>query len=121
ELKKQYNELNEQNNEYFIQVQAYKNSLKTLEKQKRVLQQNQFVSQALLLRTGKVNIPPVRPQPVPTGKPKASTLFPTGKPKVSTPVPTGKPKVSTPVPTGKPKVSTPVLSGRPNRPFSSSY
>nr|GEZ67618.1 xylulose kinase-1 [Tanacetum cinerariifolium] len=33
------------------------------------------------------------------------------------PVPTGKPKVSTPVPTGKTKVSTPVLTGRPNRPF----
>nr|GFD36379.1 hypothetical protein [Tanacetum cinerariifolium] len=27
-------------------------------------------SQAVLLRTGKVNIPPARPQPVPTGKPK---------------------------------------------------
>nr|GEW74876.1 ribonuclease H-like domain-containing protein [Tanacetum cinerariifolium] len=40
ELKKQYNELNEQNIEYFIQVQAYKNSLKVVEKQKRVLQQN---------------------------------------------------------------------------------
>ncbi|GKA66565.1 hypothetical protein Tco_0766373 [Tanacetum coccineum] len=37
ELQKQHNELNEQNSEYFIQVQAYKNSLKTLEKQKRVL------------------------------------------------------------------------------------
>nr|GFC96262.1 hypothetical protein [Tanacetum cinerariifolium] len=42
ELHKQYNELNEQNGEYFIQVQAYKNSLKTLEKQKRVLQRNQL-------------------------------------------------------------------------------
>nr|GEU99915.1 ribonuclease H-like domain-containing protein [Tanacetum cinerariifolium] len=28
--------------------------------------QNQFVPQAVLLRTGKVNIPPTRPQPVPT-------------------------------------------------------
>nr|GEW91096.1 retrovirus-related Pol polyprotein from transposon TNT 1-94 [Tanacetum cinerariifolium] len=37
-----YNELNEQNGEYFIQVQAYKNSLKTLEKQKIVLQRNQL-------------------------------------------------------------------------------
>nr|GEW42461.1 ribonuclease H-like domain-containing protein [Tanacetum cinerariifolium] len=37
ELHKKYDELNEQNGEYFIQVQAYKNSLKTLEKQKRVL------------------------------------------------------------------------------------
>nr|GEV28600.1 xylulose kinase-1 [Tanacetum cinerariifolium] len=64
-----------------------------------------FVPQAILLRTGKVNIPPVRPQPVPTGKPK-----------VSAPVPTGKPKVFTPVTTGKPKVSTPVPTSRPNRP-----
>nr|GEX22587.1 hypothetical protein [Tanacetum cinerariifolium] len=55
--------------------------------------------------TSSVNIPPVRPQPVPTGKPK-----------VSAPVPIGKPKVSTPVPTGKPTVSTPVPTGRPNRP-----
>nr|GEZ10356.1 hypothetical protein [Tanacetum cinerariifolium] len=42
DLYKQYNELNAQNGEYFIHVQAYKNSLKTLEKQKRVLQQNQL-------------------------------------------------------------------------------
>ncbi|GJT30536.1 hypothetical protein Tco_0910811 [Tanacetum coccineum] len=42
ELQKQHNELNEQNSKYFIQVQAYKNSLKTLEKQKRVLQKNQL-------------------------------------------------------------------------------
>ncbi|GJZ53580.1 putative ribonuclease H-like domain-containing protein, partial [Tanacetum coccineum] len=40
--KEQYNEFKAQNNEYFIQVQAYKNSLKTLEKQKRVLQKNQL-------------------------------------------------------------------------------
>nr|GEW90756.1 ribonuclease H-like domain-containing protein [Tanacetum cinerariifolium] len=42
ELAKMYDALNKQNNEYFIQDQAYKNSLKTLEKQKRVLQQNQL-------------------------------------------------------------------------------
>nr|GEY96744.1 hypothetical protein [Tanacetum cinerariifolium] len=42
ELHKQYNELNEKNGEYFIQVHAYKNSHKTLEKQKRVLQRNQL-------------------------------------------------------------------------------
>ncbi|GKB15151.1 hypothetical protein Tco_0849074, partial [Tanacetum coccineum] len=42
ELQKQYNELNEQNSEYFIQVHAYKNSLKTLEKQKKVLYKNQL-------------------------------------------------------------------------------
>nr|GEZ97720.1 hypothetical protein [Tanacetum cinerariifolium] len=63
--------------------------------------------------------PAVRPQLVPTGKPKVKPV-PTGKPKV-TPVPTGKPKVKpvpigkpkvTPVPTGKPKV-TPVPTGKP--------
>nr|GEX87856.1 ribonuclease H-like domain, reverse transcriptase, RNA-dependent DNA polymerase [Tanacetum cinerariifolium] len=42
----------------------------------------------VLLRTGKVHIPHVRPQPVPTGKPKV-TPIPTGKPKV-TPVPAEK-------------------------------
>nr|GFC12233.1 hypothetical protein [Tanacetum cinerariifolium] len=72
----------------------------------KVNYQNQFVPQVILLRTGKVNIPPVRLQPVPSGKPKVYALVPTGKPKVSTPVPIGKPKVSTPVP-----------AGRPNRPF----
>nr|GEV63351.1 reverse transcriptase domain-containing protein [Tanacetum cinerariifolium] len=70
----------------------------------KVNYQNQFVPQVKLLRTVKVYIPPVRPQPVPTGKPKV------------TPVPTGKPKV-TPVPTGKLKVSTPVPTGRLNSPF----
>ncbi|GJW62594.1 hypothetical protein Tco_0111929 [Tanacetum coccineum] len=34
---------------------------------------------AVLLRTGKVNIPPVRPQPVPTGKPKVPAPVPTGR------------------------------------------
>nr|GFA94595.1 ribonuclease H-like domain, reverse transcriptase, RNA-dependent DNA polymerase [Tanacetum cinerariifolium] len=56
-----------------------------------------------------VHIPPVRPQPVPTSKPKVKPVS-TGKPKV-TPVPTGKPKV-TPVPTGKRKV-IPVPTGKP--------
>ncbi|GKB69907.1 hypothetical protein Tco_0931319 [Tanacetum coccineum] len=37
--------------------------------------QNPFVLQAVLLRTGKVNIPPARPQPVPTGKPKVPAPF----------------------------------------------
>ncbi|GJS12696.1 putative ribonuclease H-like domain-containing protein [Tanacetum coccineum] len=41
--------------------------------------QNQFVPQAVLLRTGKVNIPPARPQPVPTGKPKVPAPVPTGR------------------------------------------
>nr|GEU50512.1 putative ribonuclease H-like domain-containing protein [Tanacetum cinerariifolium] len=67
----------------------------------KVNYQNQSVPQVVHLRTGKVNIPPVRPQPFPTGKPKVSTPVPTGKPKVSTPVLTGKPKMSTPVPTGR--------------------
>nr|GEZ94654.1 hypothetical protein [Tanacetum cinerariifolium] len=42
ELTKMYDALNKQNNEYYIHDKAYKNSLKTLEKQKRVLQQNQL-------------------------------------------------------------------------------
>nr|GEX63788.1 hypothetical protein [Tanacetum cinerariifolium] len=66
----------------------------------KVNYQNQFVPHAVLLRTGKVNIPPVRPQPVPTGKPKV-TPVPTGKPQVSTPVPTGRPNRPFPVPTGR--------------------
>nr|GEZ16067.1 ribonuclease H-like domain, reverse transcriptase, RNA-dependent DNA polymerase [Tanacetum cinerariifolium] len=36
----------------------------------KVNHQNQFVPQAVFLRTGKVNILPARPQPVPTGKTK---------------------------------------------------
>nr|GEW87738.1 ribonuclease H-like domain-containing protein [Tanacetum cinerariifolium] len=52
----------------------------------KVNYQNQFVPQVVLLRTSKVHITPVRPQPIPTGKPKV-TPVPTGKPKV-TPVPT---------------------------------
>nr|GEY31314.1 retrovirus-related Pol polyprotein from transposon TNT 1-94 [Tanacetum cinerariifolium] len=43
ELTKMYDALNKQNNEYFIQDQAYKNSLKTLENQKRVLQSNHLI------------------------------------------------------------------------------
>nr|GFB65620.1 hypothetical protein [Tanacetum cinerariifolium] len=41
--------------------------------------QNQFVPQVVLLRTGKVNIPPARPQPVPTGKPKVFAPVPSGR------------------------------------------
>nr|GEU89833.1 hypothetical protein [Tanacetum cinerariifolium] len=37
---------------------------------------NQFVRQAVLLRTGKVTIPSARPQPVPTGKPKVFAPVP---------------------------------------------
>nr|GEV19126.1 hypothetical protein [Tanacetum cinerariifolium] len=51
--------------------------------------------------TSKVNIPPVRPQPVPTGKTKASAPVPTGKPTVSTPVPVGRPNRPFLVPTDR--------------------
>nr|GEY87531.1 hypothetical protein [Tanacetum cinerariifolium] len=40
---------------------------------------NQFVPQAVFLQTGKVNIPPARPQPVPTGKLKVFAPVPTGR------------------------------------------
>ncbi|GJT82496.1 hypothetical protein Tco_1056838 [Tanacetum coccineum] len=50
--------------------------------------QNQFVPQVVLLRTGKVNIPPARPQPVPTGKPKVPAPVPTGRQNRPFPVPT---------------------------------
>nr|GEU35736.1 ribonuclease H-like domain-containing protein [Tanacetum cinerariifolium] len=40
---------------------------------------NQFVPQAVLLRTGKVTIPLARLQPVPTGKPKVFALVPAGR------------------------------------------
>ncbi|GJX90284.1 putative ribonuclease H-like domain-containing protein [Tanacetum coccineum] len=43
---------------------------------------------AVLLRTGKVNIPPARPQPVPTGKPKVPAPVPTGRQNRPFPVPT---------------------------------
>nr|GEY44472.1 ribonuclease H-like domain-containing protein [Tanacetum cinerariifolium] len=43
---------------------------------------------AVLLRTGKVNIPSARPQPVPTGKPKVFAPFPTGRQNRPFPVPT---------------------------------
>nr|GFC93538.1 hypothetical protein [Tanacetum cinerariifolium] len=41
--------------------------------------QNQFVPQAVLLRTGKVNIHHARPQPVTTGKRKVFALVPAGR------------------------------------------
>nr|GEW33326.1 ribonuclease H-like domain-containing protein [Tanacetum cinerariifolium] len=43
---------------------------------------------AVLLRTGKVNIPPARPQPVPTGKPKVFAPVPTDRQNRPFPVPT---------------------------------
>ncbi|GJS99911.1 putative ribonuclease H-like domain-containing protein [Tanacetum coccineum] len=66
----------------------------------RVTQSNQFVPQAVLLRSGKVFIPTARPNKVPAGRPKPVS---TGRPK---PVSTGRPK---PVSTGAP-VST-ITSG----------
>nr|GEV19274.1 hypothetical protein [Tanacetum cinerariifolium] len=75
----------------------------------KVNYQNHFVPQAVLLRTGKADISPVRPQPVPTGKPKV-TPVPTGKPQVSTPVPTGRPNRPFPVPTDR-GYSPSVMSG----------
>nr|GEZ33998.1 ribonuclease H-like domain-containing protein [Tanacetum cinerariifolium] len=54
---------------------------------KKVNHQNQFVSQTVLLRTGKVNIPPARPQPVPTGKPKVFAPVPSGRQNRPFPVP----------------------------------
>ncbi|GJU88695.1 putative ribonuclease H-like domain-containing protein [Tanacetum coccineum] len=52
--------------------------------------QNQFVPQAVLLRTGKVNIPSASPQPVPTGKPKVPEPVPTGRQNRPFPVPSGR-------------------------------
>nr|GEV36795.1 xylulose kinase-1 [Tanacetum cinerariifolium] len=49
---------------------------------------NQFVPQVVLLRTGKVTIPPARPQPVPNGKPKVFAPDPTGRQNRPFPVPT---------------------------------
>ncbi|GJU46048.1 hypothetical protein Tco_1203314 [Tanacetum coccineum] len=43
ELQKQFSNLDEQYNENYILVQAYKSSLKTLEKQKKILLNNQLV------------------------------------------------------------------------------
>nr|GFB62198.1 ribonuclease H-like domain, reverse transcriptase, RNA-dependent DNA polymerase [Tanacetum cinerariifolium] len=40
---------------------------------------NQFVPQAVLFRTGKVTIPPARPQPVPIGKKKVFAPVPAGR------------------------------------------
>nr|GEU82580.1 putative ribonuclease H-like domain-containing protein [Tanacetum cinerariifolium] len=54
----------------------------------KVYHKNQFVSQAVLLRTGKVNIPTARPQPVPTGTPKVFAPVPTGRPNRPFPLPT---------------------------------
>nr|GEY06975.1 putative ribonuclease H-like domain-containing protein [Tanacetum cinerariifolium] len=52
---------------------------KTVGIKNKVNLQNHFVSQVVLLRNGKVNIPLARPQPVPTGKPKVFAPVPTGR------------------------------------------
>nr|GEU52395.1 putative ribonuclease H-like domain-containing protein [Tanacetum cinerariifolium] len=54
----------------------------------KVNHHNQFVLQAVLLRTGKVNIPPARPQPIPTDKPKVFAPVPIGRHNRPFPVPT---------------------------------
>ncbi|GJX50342.1 putative ribonuclease H-like domain-containing protein [Tanacetum coccineum] len=63
----------------------------------RVTQSNQFVPQAVLLRSVKVSIPASRPNQVPAGRPK--------------PISTGRPK---PVSTGKQNRPPPVHAGRRN-------
>nr|GEW78171.1 ribonuclease H-like domain, Gag-pre-integrase domain protein [Tanacetum cinerariifolium] len=51
----------------------------SIHSRKKVNHQTQFVPQAVLLRTDKVNIPSAIPYPVPTGKPKVFVLVPTGR------------------------------------------
>ncbi|GKF39746.1 hypothetical protein Tco_0119807, partial [Tanacetum coccineum] len=53
--------------------------------------QNQFVPQAVLLRTDNVNITPARPQPVPTGRQNRPIPVPTGRKNRPIPVPTENP------------------------------
>ncbi|GJW07928.1 putative reverse transcriptase domain-containing protein [Tanacetum coccineum] len=64
ELQKQHNELNEQNSEYFIQVQAYKNSLKTLEKQKRVSSEKSLTLETISVLFAKADSMKVVPPPL---------------------------------------------------------
>ncbi|GKD25621.1 putative ribonuclease H-like domain-containing protein [Tanacetum coccineum] len=78
--------------------------------------QNQFVQQAVLLRTGKVNITPARPQSVPTGKPKVPAPVPTGRQNRPIPVPTGRQNRPIPVPTGRQNRPIPVPTGRGDSP-----
>ncbi|GJW01740.1 putative ribonuclease H-like domain-containing protein [Tanacetum coccineum] len=62
---------------------------------------NQFVPQVVPLRTGKVNITPARPQPVPTGKPKVPAPVPTGRQNRPILVPTGRQNRPIPVSTDR--------------------
>ncbi|GJW27761.1 putative ribonuclease H-like domain-containing protein, partial [Tanacetum coccineum] len=66
------------------------NGVEPVHRGNHVNHQNQFVPQAILLRTGKVNIPPASPQPVPTSKPKVPAPVPTGRQNRPFPVPTGR-------------------------------
>nr|GEV43473.1 pectin acetylesterase 8-like [Tanacetum cinerariifolium] len=52
--------------------------------------EKQMANKIVGIGTGKVNIPPARPQPVPTGKPKVFTPVPTGRPNRTFPVPTNR-------------------------------
>ncbi|GKE97359.1 hypothetical protein Tco_0020710, partial [Tanacetum coccineum] len=81
--------------------------------------QNQFVPQAVLLRTGKVNIPPARPQPVPTSKPKVPAPVPTGRQNRPFPVPTD--RGYSPSVTSGWRKSTARLMPHLNRPISSYF
>ncbi|GJY99545.1 putative ribonuclease H-like domain-containing protein [Tanacetum coccineum] len=64
------------------------NGMGSVHGRNNVNHQNEFVPQAVLLRTGKVNIPPARSQLVPTGKPKVPAPVPTGRQNKPFPVPT---------------------------------
>ncbi|GKF83700.1 hypothetical protein Tco_0248598, partial [Tanacetum coccineum] len=55
------------------------NGMGPVHSRNNVHHQNQFVLQAVLLRTGKVFIPATRPNQVPTGRPKQVS---TGRPKL---------------------------------------
>ncbi|GKA58174.1 hypothetical protein Tco_0757362, partial [Tanacetum coccineum] len=72
---------------------------------------------AVLLRTGKVNITPARPQSVPTGKPKEPTPVPTGRQNRPIPVPTGRQNRPISVPTGRQNWPIPVPSGKGDSPL----
>ncbi|GKC99816.1 hypothetical protein Tco_1170091 [Tanacetum coccineum] len=56
---------------------------------------------SLTMPTGKVNITPARPQPVPTGKPKVPAPVLTGRQNMPIPVPTGRQNRPIPVSTDR--------------------
>ncbi|GJT39388.1 hypothetical protein Tco_0939253 [Tanacetum coccineum] len=65
---------------------ASTSSISTSESEAEI--ESNFVPQAVLLRTGKINIPPAIPQPVPTSKLKVPAPVPTGRQNRPFPVPT---------------------------------